>query len=120
MRIALDFDGTITEHPEFFRALANGMRSQGHEIVILTYRHHALLPLMREQLTEWGIECDRFQFCHRQEDKGMWCETLGIDIFFEDTDACIGPVSSRTLVLKVRHAKNFDFEKQAWQDARRE
>ncbi|MCE9564740.1 MAG: hypothetical protein K8U57_22125 [Planctomycetes bacterium] len=114
MRVALDFDGTITEHPEFFRVLSVALRASGSEVIVLTYRHPALRPVMVEQLAAWGIEYNRFQFARNQEDKAFWCETLSVDVFFEDTDACLMPVTSRTLVMKVRNAKNFDFTNRQW------
>ncbi len=114
MRVALDFDGTITEHPEFFRVLSAALQAQGHEIIILTYRHPALRSVMAEQLTAWGISFTRFQFAHSQQDKSVWCEVLGIDVFFEDSDECIFPVGARTLVFKVRNARNFDFDRGTW------
>jgi len=76
MRVALDFDGTITEHPEFFRVLAVALRAVGSEVIILTYRHPALRSVMAEQLVAWGIEYNRFQFAKSQSDKAFWCEAL--------------------------------------------
>ncbi|MFO0824267.1 MAG: hypothetical protein U0792_14335 [Gemmataceae bacterium] len=114
MRVAFDFDGTITEHPEFFRVLSVALRASGNEVLVLTYRHPALRSVMAEQLAAWGIEFDRMQFAHSQQDKAIWCEKLGVDVFFEDNDACLLPVSSRTLVMKVRNERNFDFAARQW------
>jgi hypothetical protein len=38
MRIALDIDGLLDEHPEFFRFLSTTLRAQGHYVAIMTFR----------------------------------------------------------------------------------
>jgi hypothetical protein len=38
MKVALDIDGTISEHPEFFVMLSAALRAAGHHVLVLTYR----------------------------------------------------------------------------------
>lgn len=38
MKIALDYDGTYTEAPEVWRQFVMGMMSEGHEVMIVTFR----------------------------------------------------------------------------------
>ena len=48
MTIALDIDGTISEHPEFFALLAASFRRSGHRVIVLTYRDPVRAAATRE------------------------------------------------------------------------
>src|SRR5581483_11571710 len=89
MNVALDIDGTISEHPEFFAVLSAALRKAGHRVLVLTYRDPARGEATRAQLTAWGIE-------------------------FDDQDECIAAVPENVLVCKVRNGGNFDFASQRW------
>lgn len=114
MRVALDIDGTLDEHPGFFAFLSQSLRGAGHEVFILTYRDPDSVARVAEQLLGWGIVFDELVFATSLEDKGKQCRDLAIDVFIDDMDECIVPVARGTLVLKVRNEGNFDFDEQRW------
>ena len=49
MIVALDIDGTIDESVELFRILSTSLRSDGHRLIILTYRDPARVSQTEEQ-----------------------------------------------------------------------
>jgi hypothetical protein len=61
MGIALDIDGLLDEHPEFFRFLSTALRAQGHYVAIMegqkrwkdkrTKGRHAPICTFRNNLT---------------------------------------------------------------------
>jgi hypothetical protein len=114
MKVALDIDGTISEHPEFFAVLSVALRAAGHRVLILTYRDPARLPATREQLASWGVQFDELVIAASLEGKGELCATHGVDLFFDDQDECIAAVPERVLVCKVRNGGNFDFQSRRW------
>jgi uncharacterized HAD superfamily protein len=114
MNIALDIDGTISEHPEFFATLASGFRSAGHRILILTYRDPAREATTRAELARWGIVFDELVFAESLAAKGALCEQHAVDLFFDDQDECIVTVPERVIVCKLRNGGNFDYERQQW------
>jgi uncharacterized HAD superfamily protein len=114
MRIALDIDGTITDHLEFFRFLSTALRGHGHWIVIITYRSASARVRTEQELAQWGIVYDELYFVEAFEGKAHLCKLMEIDVFFEDMDECIAPVDERTMVFKVRNGGNFDYEDRKW------
>lgn len=114
MRIALDIDGLLDEHPEFFRFLSTALRGQGHYVAILTYRDPDSRARTEASLVEWGIAYDELHFAKTLADKSRLCRELNIDIFFDDQDECIVPVTDQTLVFKIRNGGNFDFNQCKW------
>ena len=111
MKVALDIDGTISEHPGFFAALSSALRAAGHQVLILTYRDPARAEATRSQLAGWGIEFDELVIAPSLESKGELCARHGVGLFFDDQDECIVAVPEGILVFKVRNGGNFDFEK---------
>ena len=89
MKVALDIDGTISEHPEFFAVLSSALRAAGHLVVVLTYRDPARAEATNAQLAGWGIGFDELVIAPSLEAKGELCGALGIDLFFDDQDECI-------------------------------
>jgi uncharacterized HAD superfamily protein len=114
MNIALDIDGTISDHPEFFSALSTGFRAAGHRVLVLTYRDPARADATRQQLAAWCIGFDELVIATSLEEKGPLCGELGIDVFFDDQDECIVNVPENVLVCKVRNGGNFTFERRRW------
>ena len=114
MRIALDIDGTISEHPRFFAELSTSFRAAGHEILVLTYRDPHRVEATEAQLVEWGVSYDRLVFAQSLEEKGRLCVTHQVDLFIDDQDECIADVPAEVLVLKVRNGGNFDFDRSRW------
>lgn len=114
MRIALDIDGTISEHPEFFAVLSSSFRAAGHQILVLTYRDPERAASTEAQLVQWGVEYDELVFSQSLQGKGRICVSHGVDLFIDDQDECIADVPGHVLVLKVRNGGNFDFDRSRW------
>jgi uncharacterized HAD superfamily protein len=114
MKVALDIDGTISEHPEFFAVLSTALRLAGHYVLVLTFRDPARDAVTREQLATWGIAFDELVVAGSLEAKGELCRAHGVDLFFDDQDECIAAVPESVLVCKVRNGGNFDFAKKQW------
>jgi len=113
MRIALDIDGTITRHPEFFALISEALVAAGHEVVVITFREDEAMT--RADLEAWGIRYERLFLGHLDavmehgvdEWKGTLCAKLGVDLFFEDDPGvlrhvpegvvCFMPVGGREL-----------------------
>jgi hypothetical protein len=114
MKVALDIDGTISEHPEFFAVLSSALRAAGHRVIVLTYRDPNRGEATKAQLAAWGVGFDEIVIAPSLEAKGELCGVLGVDLFFDDQDECITAVPKCVLVCKVRNGGNFDFVRQRW------
>ena len=114
MNVALDIDGTISEHPQFFAALSVALRAGGHRVLILTYRDAARTESTKAELSRWGIQFEKLLLARSMAEKGTLCEVHNVDVFFDDQDECITPVPERVLVFKVRNGGNFDFDRRKW------
>jgi hypothetical protein len=114
MRIGLDLDGLLDEHPAFFRFLTGALRAAGHYVGILTYRDPESRTRTEASLASWGIVYDEIHFARSLQDKGRLCRELAIDIYFDDQDECLVGVDERTVVFKIRNGGNFDFKQRKW------
>ena len=114
MKVALDIDGTISEHPEFFAILSSALRAAGHQVIVLTYRDPARAEATKAHLAAWGVTFDELVIAPSLEAKGELCGTLGVELFFDDQDECIASVPESVLVCKVRNGGNFDFVRRRW------
>jgi hypothetical protein len=114
MRIGLDLDGLLDEHPEFFRFLTGALRAAGHYVGILTYRDPESRARTEASLACWGIIYNEIHFATYLSDKGRLCRELAIDVYFDDQDECLAGVDERTLVFKIRNSGNFDFKQRKW------
>lgn len=63
MKISIDFDGTITRYPDFFRAIMASMQRAGHSVGVLTGRHHENEQEVRDWLTFHGFPLPDFCIC---------------------------------------------------------
>lgn len=114
MKVALDIDGTISEHPEFFAMLSASLRAAGHLVLILTYRDAQRAQKTCDELAAWRIEHDEIVFAPTLDSKGTLCAQHQVDLLFEDQDECIVGVPESILVLKIRNGGNFDFAAARW------
>lgn len=114
MTIALDIDGTISEHPAFFALLAASFRASGHRVIVLTYRDPVRAAATRAQLAAWGVEFDDLVIAPSLTGKGELCTAHAVDVFFDDQDECIADVPESVLVFKVRNGGNFAFDSRRW------
>jgi NAD(P)-dependent dehydrogenase (short-subunit alcohol dehydrogenase family) len=107
MHIGFDIDGTITRHPAFFAFLARSLRSAGHRVTIITYRHDrasaaadlAAMEVSYDALVAYDPErtpppdFDRW--------KGDICAELGVEVFFEDRPETLNHLPPSTVGLLV-------------------
>src|SRR5262249_39933379 len=114
MNVALDIDGTISEHPELFALLSASLRAAGHAVIVLTYRDPERVEHTRTELAAWGITYDAIVFADSLAAKGELCRLHRIDVFIDDQDECIVGVPESVLVLKVRNGGNFDYAGRRW------
>lgn len=114
MNIALDIDGTISDHPEFFSVLSSGLRAAGHRVYVLTYRDPARVEATKAQLAGWGVGFDELVIASSLQDKGPLCGKHAIDVLFDDQDECIVAVPETVFVCKVRNGGNFSFARKRW------
>jgi len=122
-KIALDIDGTITAHPEFFSKLAKETLTAGGEVHIVTSRCDAESWVRSEterQLRDLGMVWDALHFipdipvakenCPHQEldwyNKHMWqkvdyCQKHGIEVFYDD--------DAKVAALFAKYAPEIEF-----------
>lgn len=111
VKVALDIDGSITEHPAFMAALS---QAPGTEIHILTGRGPEDHEATVRELATLGIRYSKIHYADTWADKGALCESLRIEILVEDQDEYIRHIPERVLVLKPRNGGNYDFLKRVW------
>jgi len=114
MKVALDIDGTISEHPEFFAMLSAALRAAGHRVLVITFRDPARNEATRGHLADWGIVYDELVIAPSLRSKGELCAQHEVDLFFDDQDECITEVPESVVVCKVRNGGNFDYEDGRW------
>lgn len=109
MKIAFDFDGTITAHPQRMNALACSFHNAGFTVVVLTAAAGELPPANRpaevaRRLRRYGFSCPHELACVEGCDKGRWCAENGVDVVIDDDKSylkLIGAASPKTLRLRV-------------------
>lgn len=110
IKLGLDIDNTITEHPEFFSLLSGSVRDNGGKVFIVSSRTDdvEVMEGTRGDLRELGINYDEvyllpnmrtaLRSCPHPElndsqkynwQKVAYCLEKGIDVFFDDDDQVI-------------------------------
>ncbi len=88
MRIALDFDGTYTEHPALWDAFIALAKAHGHTVNVVTLRHpvHDRIGVDRrlEQLGAGIVYCDGRPKHEVAKERG-----LSYTIWIEDDPRCV-------------------------------
>lgn len=110
MKVAFDFDGTITAHPQRMNALACALHNAGCSIVVLTAAAGELPPEQRPaevagRLMRYGFTCPHKLACVEGADKGKWCKENRVDIVIDDDKNYlrrIADASPNTLRLQVQ------------------
>lgn len=114
LKVAIDIDGTITEHPEFFAFLTASLEKT-HEVHIISGRSPTELERTAAELAVHGVRYDKINLIGVVwHGKGEYCEKEEIDILFEDMDEFIEHIPERTLVFKIRNGGNFNFHSRDW------
>lgn len=82
MRIALDFDGTYTEDPEFWNGFIIAAQRKDHTVQIVTFREKDT-PLPNE---DWFRDIGVLVFYTAREAKKRYMDRMGlaIDIWIDD------------------------------------
>jgi len=106
MRLALDLDGTITEHPAFFSKLSH---LWDDDVYILTYRSD--MDSCIEDCERYNIKYKEIILAYKGDDtKAQEIERLGIEVFFDDMPECLVHVSKDVATFLVRNKDNFDHD----------
>jgi len=114
LKIGIDIDGTITEHPEFFVALSKALYPK-HDIHILTGRDEADRDYTVAELEIWGIHYHHLHIVNAEwPEKGRICTEESLDVLFDDMDEFIHHIPKSTLVFKVRNGGNYCWERLKW------
>ena len=110
MKIAVDYDNTITEYPDFFRVFCS-LFSASHEVFIITNRDPDSTAAVEAELNGLGITYHQLIIT---ADKATAIMEHGITVFFDDTDEYFLNLPPEVCVLKVREPGNFDFDLKRW------
>lgn len=81
MKLALDLDGVVFEHPEFFRELSSSLRRQGHEIILLTDSTGYYREFIEYKLLEIKLEYDNLVITAKKEE---YCLDCNIEYAIDD------------------------------------
>ena len=88
MKIALDFDGTYTLHPEFWDLFLHNAKANGFKVLIVTLRHatHDRLALEAhlERLGAGIVYCDGRPKADVLKERG-----ITVDVWLDDDPQCI-------------------------------
>jgi hypothetical protein len=105
MNIGLDFDDTITRHPEFFAALTAAMRQAGHKVYIITFRDEADAKETVSELDQWHIVYDAIHYApvFDLQWKANKCRELGVTVFFEDMPEVVNLLPDILCLMPVDH-----------------
>lgn len=108
--IALDMDGTITDFPEFFRALSKSWLGMVHIITARGLSEEAKIKTAQE-LQELDIYYDKLHLVRRVEDKPHIMLENNISVIFDDYDEAFFDLPIEALALKVRNCGNYENNK---------
>lgn len=88
LRVGIDIGGVLSKYPEVFRKLIAALHTGGAEVHIITDMHDT--PEMRDMLRQNDLYLPDDQVhsadykTHGEGCKAVLCESLGIDILFDD------------------------------------
>ncbi|MEL7472942.1 MAG: hypothetical protein AAGK04_06440 [Planctomycetota bacterium] len=108
MIVAFDIDDTITRCPEFFGLVARALRAEHHRVVIITFREDRAAT--EADLRAWNIPYDELITSSLDEHlehgvdewKGVVCQRLGVDVFFEDDPNVLKHISPNVVVFQPK------------------
>jgi hypothetical protein len=81
MKVAIDYDDTLDQCPEFFADLSAAVKAAGGEVHIVTHITEFQRPIREEELKHNNIQYDVLACTG---DKLGYCEKVGIDFAFDD------------------------------------
>lgn len=109
MKVAFDFDGTISSHPRKMNELAVALHEVGHEIVVLTAGAGELPAPQRpaemaKRIKQYGFHVPHLLACVEGWQKGEWCRLHSVDVVLDDSSeylSLIAKESPSTMRLQV-------------------
>lgn len=111
MTVGLDIDGTITRCPEFFAIMAAALIESGHRVIIITYREDRAAT--EAELKKWRIPYSRLITSALAETieagvdewKAEVCRAVGVDVFFDDSEAVLRHVDRSAVRILMVNAE---------------
>lgn len=107
--LGLDFVGTISDAPEFFRILSHSW--PGRVLVISAY--DSVDELVRD-LEEFEIRYDKAIAVPHNRSKAEIIAEEDVAFYFDDRPANLRDVRQETFCFLVRNADNFDHHRGQW------
>ncbi|MCL5428013.1 MAG: ACT domain-containing protein [Candidatus Marsarchaeota archaeon] len=95
MNIGIDFDGTISDNPGFFRELAGALTGADNRIYIISSytsadadRADAVAMEKRRMLREWGIRYSELELVGEPipDNKAAYCKDHDIKLMIDDLE----------------------------------
>lgn len=105
MKIGVDYSGTITAAPDFFRAFACAMITAGHDIYIISAypnSHGIEAYLRRFQIPCTNIVTPEDSLVSISEWKSEICESLNLTALIDDDPSNLTGLSSRIMRFSLR------------------
>jgi uncharacterized HAD superfamily protein len=109
MNIGIDLDGTITDAPEFFRALTSKWDGK---VYIITYRDNK--EIAENDVKKFGVKFDEVILVNSFKEKADVIREKNIKFFFDDMDEVIMHIPEDVMVFKVRNGGNFCSDSSKW------
>jgi len=105
MKVGLDIDGTITAMPWLFRVLSRGLRAEGHEVYVITFRSPSFKEETEEMLQAMGVVYDKIFYGQQIVDpewKGKIAQEVGLDVMFEDDVSVLAQMPATVVTCQVK------------------
>lgn len=104
MNVGLDIDGTITSMPWLFKILSQGLKKEGHRVVIITFRGEFIKEQTEEMLREMGVVYDKIYYGQNIVDpewKGKIAAEENLNVIFEDDISVLSKMPATTVLCQV-------------------
>ena len=105
MNIGIDFDGTISNNPGFFRELSECFSRGKNRIYVISsytevdaHRIDAISAAKGNLLKEWGIRYDELTLVREPipENKAAYCKDHNIRLMIDDLEENLGAISRKS------------------------
>lgn len=111
MRIAFDYDGTITKNPFLFKEIIEAMYKNGHELYIITGTEQKHRKQLMAELNSFGINKDCIEAIFMKPKKGnvknvtKWkckvIDSIKIRCFFENREESAIKINNFCTTFKI-------------------
>ena len=105
MNIGIDFDGTISNNPGFFRELAEYFSRGNHRIYVISsytdvdaHRADVISAEKGNMLKEWGIRYDKLKLVSEPipANKAAYCKDHNIRLMIDDLEENLIAISKKS------------------------